>query len=93
MNLLLDTHVLIWLDAEPEKLSGKATALLQDVNHQLFLSVVSVWEMQIKVQLGKLTLRADLIELLRDQQAENSLQILPVLLPQRFSSQAASTSS
>lgn len=81
MNLLLDTHVFIWLDAEPKKLSKKATALLKNTSHQLFLSVVSVWEMQIKVQLGKLTLRDELLSLLRDQQVKNSLQILPVLLP------------
>ena len=81
MNLLLDTHVFIWLDAEPEKLSDKVSALICDTANQLFLSVVSVWEIQIKVQLGKLTLRDRLTTLLDEQQAINEIQILPVLLP------------
>ena len=81
MNLLLDTHVFIWLDAEPEKLSKTASALIKNKRNRLYLSVVSVWEMQIKVQLGKLTLRDELLSLLREQQEENKLQILPVLLP------------
>jgi PIN domain nuclease of toxin-antitoxin system len=56
MKLLLDTHTFIWWDSEPARLSPQALALCQDRQNVLLLSVVSVWEMQIKLQLGKLRL-------------------------------------
>ena len=56
MKLLLDTHIFLWLNQEPEKLPAHILALCEDVSHTLFLSQVSVWEIQIKHQLGKLKL-------------------------------------
>ena len=81
MRLLLDTHTFIWADTEREKLSPRVADVLQDERSQVFLSVVSVWEMQIKVQLGKMTLRTDLATLVRQQLSQSRLQLLPVLLP------------
>jgi PIN domain nuclease of toxin-antitoxin system len=46
----------------------------------VLLSVASVWEMQIKLQLGKLTLRLPLAEVIASQQQTNNIQILPVAL-------------
>jgi PIN domain nuclease of toxin-antitoxin system len=57
MKLLLDTHALIWWDSDPTQLSPIALAAIRDPANEVWLSVVSVWEMVIKVQLGKLTLR------------------------------------
>ncbi len=48
MNVLLDTHVFIWLDSAPEKLSANALAVCQDQENTLLLSMASIWEMQIK---------------------------------------------
>ena len=56
MKLLLDTHIFLWLNQEPEKLPAHILSLCEDVSHTLFLSQVSVWEIQIKHQLGKLKL-------------------------------------
>ena len=53
MNLLLDKHVLIWLSLTPERISERVTDLLMDETNLWFLSLASVWEMQIKRQLGK----------------------------------------
>ena len=80
MNILLDTHIFIWLDKEPEKLSASAFALLHDPDNTLYLSLVSVWEIQIKTQNGKLDLRLPLPQLLAEQQQTNNLQLLPVTL-------------
>jgi PIN domain nuclease of toxin-antitoxin system len=80
MKLLLDTHTFIWWDSEPAKLSPQAIALCQDQQNSLMLSVASVWEMQIKLQLGKLKLALPLAELIESQQQTNHLEILPVLL-------------
>ena len=54
MNILLDTHVLIWSAGNPERLSQKVD-LLTDTSNTLMFSLASIWEMQIKLQLGKLT--------------------------------------
>jgi PIN domain nuclease of toxin-antitoxin system len=81
MKLLLDTHAFIWWDNEPEKLSKGALAHCQDVSNTLILSVVSVWEMQIKVQLGKLRLKEPLSDLIESQRKTNNLLILSVDLP------------
>lgn len=55
LDLLFDTHSFIWWADEPMKLSRAALAALEDENNRLFVSDVSIWEMQIKVQLGKKT--------------------------------------
>ena len=81
MRLLLDTHTFIWWDSEPAKLSAQALALCQDRQNSLLLSVASVWEMQIKLQLGKLKLTLPLSELIENQRQTNHLEILPILLP------------
>ena len=80
MRILLDTHIFIWWDNDPDQLSAQAKVLCQDPANTLVLSVVSVWEMQIKQQLGKLTLRLPLSELIEDQQKTNGVEILPISL-------------
>ncbi len=56
MRLLLDTHIFIWWADQPERLSPTALSALEDESNELLLSVASVWEMQVKIQLGKLKL-------------------------------------
>ncbi len=84
MKYLLDTHTLIWLDSEPEKLSSKAIELCADRTNRLLLSIANVWEMQIKIQLGKLTLPDRLANIIATQQATNGIQLLPIELPHIF---------
>lgn len=59
MNLLLDTHVLLWAAGQPEKLTPTAQALLLDAAHDLFFSPVSLWEVSIKRALDRPDFRAD----------------------------------
>ena len=68
MNFLLDTHVFLWMAAAPEKLSVKAEECIMNADNTLYLSIVSLWEMQIKTQLGKLSLDVPLDELWHKQQ-------------------------
>src|SRR5687767_6435678 len=79
MRLLLDTHAFIWWDGEPSKLSPRVLALCKDPANDLVFSVASAWEMQIKIQLGKLSLRLDLPQVVREQQA-SGMGVLPVTL-------------
>jgi PIN domain nuclease of toxin-antitoxin system len=81
MNLLLDTHVFMWWNSEPERIPTDTLRLLQDPNHNLFLSLVSLWEMQIKIQLGKLTLREDLEIMVQYEQERNNLSLMAIKLP------------
>lgn len=80
MKLLLDTHIFIWWADEPERLSPSTLSALEDEANELLLSVASVWEMQIKIQLGKLKLSLPLTELVKTQQATNDLTVWPVEL-------------
>jgi len=80
MRLLLDTHIFIWWADQPERLSPAALPALEDEANELLLSVASVWEMQVKIQLGKLKLNLPLRELLKTQQQTNDLTVSPVTL-------------
>ena len=80
MNLLLDTHTFIWWANEPNKLSDRVLNSLKNCENQLILSVASAWEMQIKMQLGKLKLETSLEGLIKSQQITNELKILIVNL-------------
>jgi len=80
MKLLLDTHIFIWWADQPEKLPPATLSALEDDANELLLSVVSVWEMQIKIQLGKLKLTLPLKELVKKQQETNDLTVSAVAL-------------
>ena len=79
MKGLVDTHAFIWWYSNPSRLSAAALAFFQDPSRIVLLSVVSVWEITIKFQLGKMTLNVPLRTILAQQQA-NGVQILPVTL-------------
>lgn len=56
MRLLLDTHALLWMLNEPDRLSARAEREILDRDNELFLSIASLWEVTIKVNSGKLTI-------------------------------------
>ncbi len=80
MRLLLDTHAFVWLDIARKRLSPAAQEAIQNPDNTIYLSLVSIWELQIKIQLGKLHLNASLVTTLASQQETNNLQILPINL-------------
>ena len=53
-SFLLDSHVWLWANNSPSRLSTAAQELINDSGTSLLLSLASVWEMAIKVSLGKL---------------------------------------
>lgn len=59
MNLLLDTHVLLWAAGAPEKLSTAARALLEDDDASLWFSAANIWEVAIKSGLGREDFRVE----------------------------------
>jgi PIN domain nuclease of toxin-antitoxin system len=80
MKVLLDTHTFIWWDSEPLRLSPQALSMCQNTENVLLVSVASLWEMQIKLQLGKLKLHTPLAQLVSGQQQVNKIEILDVKL-------------
>jgi len=62
MRLLLDTHALIWWLADDRRLGPQARALIADPANQVLVSVVSLWEIVIKVRIGKLEAEIGAVE-------------------------------
>ena len=60
MQLLLDTHTLIWWLANNSTLSNKAKDVIADPNNIIYVSAASAWEIAIKKSLGKLQAPDDL---------------------------------
>jgi PIN domain nuclease of toxin-antitoxin system len=58
MRLLLDTRTFLWAIAEPARLSRKVTRMILDERNELLLSSVTLWEIIVKLQSGKLKLDA-----------------------------------
>jgi len=62
VRLLIDTHIFIWMLGRPERLSAAALSAVNDSANQLLVSVVSLWEIAIKVSIGKLAMPMELDE-------------------------------
>ena len=77
MDLLLDTHTLIWFFNADEQLSINARNLVANPTNNCFLSIASIWEMGIKISLNKLELRGNLAQVAQFM-AENAIELLPI---------------
>jgi PIN domain nuclease of toxin-antitoxin system len=80
MNLLLDSHAFVWMHEEPHKLSVNVAYEILNPANQIFLSVVTVWELQIKIALKKFSFSDTLENVILREQQTNKVQILPVKL-------------
>lgn len=78
MRVLLDTHILLWWLAEPERLNTKARRLLEDEENEVLLSSISVLEVVIRTSLGKLQLQEPPEQLIERVIAEQALVPLSI---------------
>ena len=62
MKLLLDTHALLWWLSDDQRLGQRARALIADPGSDILVSVVSLWEIVVKLRVGKLQADIDAIE-------------------------------
>jgi PIN domain nuclease of toxin-antitoxin system len=76
LRLLLDTHALLWALLEPRRLSPAALSAIADGDNDVFVSVVSAWEIEIKRTKGKLPMPTPVGEAL----AEQRFETIPVVL-------------
>ena len=77
MRLLLDTHVFIWSFSNVKRLNIDVARELKASANDLFVSVASIWEIQIKSKLGKMKLDASLQTIVREQE-NNGIQIMNI---------------
>ncbi|MFN0137439.1 MAG: type II toxin-antitoxin system VapC family toxin [Phycisphaerae bacterium] len=80
MRLLLDTQSFIFYVDRPDALPSAARAAIEDASNEVFLSLVSPWEMQIKSAIGKLQLSKPAAELVRAELDRAAIQLLPIAL-------------
>ena len=78
MKLLLDTHSFLWFISGHAKLSVVARELIEDAENQPLLSTASLWEMAIKLSIGKLSLSQPFEELIPEQMKVNGIGLLPI---------------
>ncbi len=81
MNMLLDTHALLWYLAGSSHLSTTALAAIQDPANILFVSPATLWEISIKDSLGKLTLPQPFAQLFPARLDADGIFLLPILVP------------
>jgi len=80
MRCLLDTQSFLWFIAGSGKLSDQARNLIADMDNEVLLSVASLWEIVIKVSLGKLVLSQPFEELIPKQLDQNEIKVLQIEL-------------
>ncbi len=83
MTILLDTHTLIWFFEGNNKLSSTARKAIQNPQNTVFVSVVSFWQIAIKISINKLEMEMTMEEL-QKLVWENGLQILPIKIEHTF---------
>jgi PIN domain nuclease of toxin-antitoxin system len=77
MNLLMDTHVVIWFITDHNKLPLNIKALIENINNRCYVSIASYWEMGIKNSLGRLDLKQN-IDVIFNIIEESGFESLPI---------------
>jgi PIN domain nuclease of toxin-antitoxin system len=81
MRYLLDTHAFLWFISDDSRLSRKATSIIRKAENEIFLSTVSVWEIAIKTQLGRLQIEEDVDVFILSELEKNTFLALPITIP------------
>jgi len=78
VNLLTDSHALIWSYFDPSRLSATAKTELIDPANRIFVSPASHWEIAIKISTGKLALAEPFADFVQHAVFDNGFTILPI---------------
>jgi len=81
LRYLLDTHSLLWFLSGDAGLTEKARRIIENADHDILVSIASLWEIAIKHSLGKLKLSQPFEEIFPHQLEINTLSVLGVRLP------------
>jgi len=77
MQLLIDTHILIWFLEGNNLLLKPRRQIIADSNNSVLVSIASLWEIAIKISIGKLTLNKPLTDVIK-QIAVDNIETLPI---------------
>ncbi|HET6574072.1 MAG TPA: type II toxin-antitoxin system VapC family toxin [Fimbriiglobus sp.] len=80
MKLLLDTHTLIWAADDTSQIPAAAMSLMANVSNERLVSIASIWEISIKVGLGRLPLSLPFRPWIDKAIADLGLVVLPITL-------------
>ena len=80
MNLLLDSHTFLWFVGNDPRLSVNARIAIEDSTNRKWVSVASLWEITIKVSIGKLTLADPVAPFLRRELLLNKFSTLDITI-------------
>jgi PIN domain nuclease of toxin-antitoxin system len=78
MNILLDTHALLWWLRDSRRLGKQARAWIRSDETLVWISAAAIWEISIKAALGRLTVAASFEEQLRAEMERSGFRSLPV---------------
>ena len=78
MKYLIDTHALLWIVTKNKKLSKKVKDIYLNSENQIFISLASLWEMAIKINLKKLSINEPLKDFVKNQIKSNDINILDI---------------
>lgn len=78
MKVLVDTHTFLWDLTDDPRSSTLARRILKSDDHELFFSLVSLWEIAIKIKLGKLNAIGSSVAYIRDEMDAYGMQLLPI---------------
>ena len=81
MKLFLDTQCWLWWFAQPERMSEEAIAQIVDETNELWFSVASIWEIGIKVAIGKLPLPDPIDSYISSRMVQLGVQYLEITAP------------
>lgn len=80
MKYLLDTQIFIWIDRDPDKMPAQIRDIISRNIDQIYISYASIWEIEIKVKIGKLSFQSSIEIILQSQVSTNLLKVLPITL-------------
>jgi PIN domain nuclease of toxin-antitoxin system len=78
VKVLIDSHTFLWFVEDSPRLSTTASALLEDLGNEVFLSIASVWELSIKANIGRLQFGLPFDSFMQLHLFENEIQLLDV---------------
>jgi PIN domain nuclease of toxin-antitoxin system len=81
VKVLLDTHVFLWAIMDDPRLAARHKKAYLDPRNEMYLSIASVWEMLIKVGVGKIPLPSPATRYLANQLERNRISVLGVRMP------------
>lgn len=78
MRILVDTHIILWYLEGDQSLSKPRRQRIVDANNDIFVSIASLWEISVKISIGKLKISRPFSDVLLQLSSQN-IAILPIM--------------